>query len=234
MKKTYLTLDKFKYIGNIPNVYSPAYSFVVEKGYRYLTINNEPARMRITTAERFTGVNTSVDFTITPSYLVAPFSIEGVQKSNQIAVAFDETVGKVSKCVHYDESTNQLVFNAISGGGTSDTVSIYYLLAEGNLRLEVEYPGKNVLASTALFEGSLLDINTKNQQSYKDFLFIYSQSVLDDAYKLSIYVLSDAPVILDSRDFTDVPSSMTINVAPSYIFLPVMYERTDQPQPGGE
>jgi|GEM_PF-6349746 len=230
MKKTNLSVDDFKHIpgGNIPNVYSPAYSFVIPKGYNYLTINNEPARMKITTAQRFTGVNTSQDFTLTPTYLVAPFTIDGVQKSNQIAVAFDETVGKVSKCVHYDSSTNQLVFNTITGGGTSDTVSVYYLLAEGNLRLEVEYPGKNVLASTALFEGSLLDINTKNQANYKDYLFLYSQSLLSDAYKLSLYVLTRAPIIMDSRDFDGVPSSMVTNVAPSMLYLPVMYERTDQ------
>ena len=33
---------------------------------------------------------------------------------------------------------------------------------------------------------------------------------------------------MDSRDFDGVPSSMVTNVAPSMLFLPVMYERTDQ------
>ena len=73
-----------------------------------------------------------------------------------------------------------------------------------------------------------MDINTKNQANYKDFLFLYSQSILSDAYKLSLYVLTRAPIIMDSRDFDGVPSSMVTNVAPSMLYLPVMYERTDQ------
>jgi len=222
MAKTYLNVERFDYIGNIINLLSVGYRFTAEKSYSYLIQDQVPAKLRITTGETKTGVNTSVDFSIQPSFRVAVLKQNFETLYNKMAVAWDRTTKTLSKCVGWD-GTN-LTFNALSGGGVHD-VDIFYLLGEGNIRVQIANPGGNVIASTALFEGGIEDINIKDQGNYEDYLYMAEAVALTDAMKLELAFNTRAPIYLKSKDLNpDIP----YNVAPSLVYIPVEAKRTNQ------
>jgi len=223
MAKTYFDKSRFQYIGNIPDLLSIGYRFTCEKSYSYQLYDRFPAKLRITTGETKTGVNTSVDFTITPSYRVAILKKDGFPLFDKIAVAYDPVANKVSPCV--GATSNSLTFNAISNGGTNRTVYIFYLLGEGNVRVQISNPGNNIISSTALIEGGIEDINIKDQGNVEDYLYLAEPAILTDAMKLELAFLTRAPIYMDSRDL--VPS-MTFDCAPSIVYFPIEARRTPE------
>ena len=225
MAKTYFDKSRFQYIGNIPNLLSVGYRFTCEKSYSYQLYDRYPAKLRITTGETKTGVNTSIDFTVTPSYRVAILKKDGFPLFDKIAVAYDPVANKVSPCV--GATSNSLTFNAISNGGTNRTVYIFYLLGEGNIRVQISNPGNNIISSTALIEGGIEDINIKDQGNVEDYLYLAEPAILTDAMKLELAFLTRAPIYMDSRDLV---SAMTFDCAPSLIFFPVEAKRTPEIQ----
>ena len=56
----------------------------------------------------------------------------------------------------------------------------------------------------------------------EELLFINESVEISDAMSLEIAVNSPAPIILDSRDLVD---TMTANIAPSVLRIPVNYSR---------
>lgn len=222
MGKTYLNIDRFDYIGNISNLLSVGYRFTCEKSYSYQIQDKQPAKLRITTAETKTGVNTSIDFSIQPTYRVAKLMQNEETLYHKMAVAYDRTTGKTSKCVGWD-GTN-LTFSAISGGGIG-TVDVFYLLGEGNVRVQISNPGNNVISSTALIEGGIEDINIKDQGNYEDYLYLAEPAVLTDAMKLELAFNTRAPIYMDARELNE---NIPYNIAPSLLYFPVDARRTPQ------
>lgn len=220
MGKTFLDISRFTRKGNLIGQYSPSHEFVCEKSYVYEVLPDTPARMRIGTGEKIESVNCGVDFTVQPSHNVALLERDGQKLWNKIAVAFDPVTGKKSYANAYN--SGDLTFTAISGGGIND-IYIFYLLGEGNIRLELANPGRNIIASTALFEGSIHEINTKDQQSYKSYMMMYRAMKITDAMKLQLNVLSNAPIIMDSRELVDTGT----NISPALLYLPVIATRSD-------
>lgn len=222
MAKTYLTKNRFQYIGNIPDLLSIGYRFTCEKSYSYQLYDRFPAKLRITTGETKTGVNTASDFTVDTSYRVAIFKKNEVPMLDKIAVAYDEDANKISPCV--GATANSLTFNAIPDGGIH-TVHIFYLLGEGNVRVQLSNPGNNIISSTALIEGGIEEINIKDQGNVEDYLYLAEPAILTDAMKLELAFLTRAPIYMDSRDLV---ATMTFDCAPSIIFFPVEAKRTPE------
>ena len=226
MAKTYFDKSRFQYIGNIPNLLSIGYRFTCEKSYSYQLYDRYPAKLRITTGEKKTGVDTSIDFTVNTLYRVAIFKKNEDPMLDKIAVAYDVDAGKTSVCV--GASANSLTFNAIptsEGGGSNHTIYIFYLLGEGNIRVQISNPGNNIISSTAIIEGGIEDINIKDQGNVEDYLYLAEPAILTDAMKLELAFLTRAPIYMDSRDLV---STMTFDCAPSLIFFPVEAKRTPE------
>jgi len=220
--RTTLNIDRFEHIGNILQQLSVAYRFTCEKSFVYRLLADKPAIMKITTGETHASVDTSVDFDVQANYSVAVFKREDEILYGKMAVAYDHTTHTISKAVAFNESTNTFTFSAIAGGGVHD-VSIFYLLGEGIVRIQVASSGSNIISNRGLIEGSIEHINIKDQLNVQDLLYLKESVELKDSMKLEIAVETKAPIYLDSRDLV---SSMPHNISPAILGIPVEYMRS--------
>src|SRR5690606_14661721 len=145
-----------------------------------------------------TGVNTSIDFTVTGSERVAILNKDGFPLLDKIAVAYDPVANKVSPCI--GATSNSLTLHASTDGVTNLKLYIFYLLADGNFTVHMSNPGNNIISSTALIEGGIEDINIKDQGNVEDYLYLAEPAILTDAMKLELAFLTRAPIYMDSRD----------------------------------
>jgi hypothetical protein len=198
------------YKTNIPGIWTEAYAFEVPNGLIYKLDTSRPAHMKITAYEKFTGVNTAVDFTVTVSNRVA---VVRNPKSNQIeyewmAIARGRTSGKVTYAVAYDEITKQLTFTAISGGTTED-IDVFYLVADGSVRVQVTAPSRAKEVTFALFESSLDSLNSNAQYNVNQLFFLPADLEMRAGWKLEIVVNTPATILLRAQDISD--ASFTTN-----------------------
>ena len=200
------------YKTNIPNIWTEAYSFEVPNGLIYSLDMNRPAHMKITAYEKFTSVDTSVDFTVTVSNRVAEVRNP---RSNQIeyewmAIARGRTSGKVTYAVGYNESSKQLTFSAISGGTTED-VDVFYLIADGSVRVQVTAPSRAKEVTFALFESSLVTLNSNAQYNVNQLFFLPADLQMRAGWKLEIVVNTPGTILLKAQDISDASFSTNWN-----------------------
>ncbi|MBD3829014.1 MAG: hypothetical protein IE890_00880 [Arcobacter sp.] len=231
MERTNLNVSNFERVGtgNILGLLSPAYRFVCPESFVYQVLSNQPALMKITTGETKTNVNTAVDFDVIASYSGAVYKNQNNETVyEKMAVAYDHTTQTISKAVAFDTATNTFTFSALSGGGVH-TVSIFYLLGEGDIRFQLVGSGSNIVSNRGIFEGSIELLNSKQQTNSEEILYINEPVEISDAMSLEIAANSSAPIILNSKDL--VPA-MPSNIAPSVLRIPVNYTRaTDVTNP---
>lgn len=192
------------YVTNLPNIWSVAYYFEVPNGLIYKTDSSRPLKLKISAYEKFTGINTAQDFTVTASNNVA---IVRNPKSNQIeyewmAIARGRTSGKITYLASYDPSTKQMTFSAIPGGTTED-IDVFYLIADGMMRLQITAPARAQTITQSVFEASLEAVNSTRQNTINQLLKIPADFELRAGWKLEIAVNTPATIILDARDISD-------------------------------
>jgi hypothetical protein len=225
MERTNLNVANFNRVGsgNILNQLSTAYRFECPETFVYQVLSNQPALMKITTAETQSSIDTSVDFDVIASHAVATYKNSvGDTIFGKMAIAYDHTTKTTSKAVAFDSATNTFTFSALAGGGTH-TVSIFYLLGAGDIRFQLVGSGSNIVSNRGIFEGSIELLNSKQQTNVEELLYINESVEISDAMSLEIAVNSSAPIILDSRDLLP---SMVANIAPSVLKIPVLYRRS--------
>jgi len=118
-----------------------------------------------------------------------------------MGIARGRTSGKVTRAKAYDDSTKVMTFSAISGG-SSETVDVFYLIAEGTIRLQVSAPSRAATSTISVFESSLEGLNSKNQTNINDLLFLPVGLELKEAWKLEIAVYTPATILLKAQDIS--------------------------------
>ena len=197
------------YVSNVPNVWSVAYRHTVSNGVIEKLDNTKRFLMRITAYEKFTGVDTTNDFSVTVSHKVAQIVKNGTVQYDQIAIARGRTSGEMSYASGYNPSTKVLTFNAFTTGNSSETVDVFYLIGEGQIRFQLASPAQAVQSNVAVFTASLLGINSKDQFTIKDAMFFSGNFEARSGFKWEIAVNTPATIILDARDISD--ASYTVN-----------------------
>ena len=191
-------------VTNIPNIESVAYRFVVPNGWFYKLDTGKRALIKITGWESFDSVDTSSDFSVTPTGRVA---IVRDQSGNidyaSMAVAMGRTSGKLFPLAGYNSSTNELTFSTVSGGVSSETVDVLYLLASGTFRFQLTSPAQAARSSVSIFTSSLDGVNSKNQFSTRDALFLPVAAEAREAFSFDLVVNAPVPVILNAKDIPD-------------------------------
>lgn len=205
VKEQILTLEHFvpvpnsTYKTNIPNLETIAYRFEVPNGLVYKLDNSKRFLMRLTAYEEFTGINTDIDFAVQASHRVAQVYKNGQVQYNQMAVARGRTSGKISHAISYDPSTNEIMFSALNSGIT-ETVDVFYLIAEGQMRFHLASPSRVVKSSKQIFQSSLSGLNMKNQFDIKDSLFFTGSFEGRAGFKFEFSINSPAEIILRPED----------------------------------
>lgn len=208
----FLVVPQGSYTSNIPSVWSTAYQLVVPNGMSYTL---DPARrvvLRVTAYEKKEGVNTSADFDITLANHAATVMdwASGTADYTLMGIARGRTSGKITRAKAYDDSTKTMTFSAISGG-QSETVDVFYLIADGTVRLQVSAPSRAAMNTFSIFESSLEGLNSKNQTNVNDLLFIPTAMEMKEAWRLELSVYTPATILLKAQDISDQPFTTNWN-----------------------
>jgi len=171
---------------------------------KYVLDKSRRMNLRITAYEKKTGVDTSSDFDITLANHAATVLdwASGTADYTLMGIARGRTSGKITRAKAYDDSTKTMTFSAISGG-SSETVDVFYLIADGTFRLQVAAPSRAAMTSISVFESSLEGMNSKNQTNINDLLFIPSALELNEAWRLELVVYTPATILLKAQDISD-------------------------------
>lgn len=230
MLEKILTVENFQpiahgsYPTNIPNLWTIAYQYTCPNS-QVVEIDTRPVFMKITAYHKATNVDTTSDFDIVLPCRCAvvrnPKS--GLIEYDWMAIARGRTSGKLTRAVAYDESSDTITFDAITGGAT-EVVDVFFLPAAGQIRLTVESPegAKNV--SLGIFESSLDSLNSMSQYSVNQLMRFNSRYTLTAAWKLNIEVKTPAQIILNSKDVSEISSLANFNEL-GILEIPVLFQK---------
>lgn len=206
IREQILTYDKFSpvanstYKTNIPNMETIAYRFSIPNGKIYKLDTTKRFLMRLTAYESFSGIDTTQDFTVAVSNKVAVVNKDGNVQYDQIAIARGRTSGEVVRCVAYDSSTKELTFGALPTGNVTETVDVFYLIADGQMRFQLTSPSRVVKSSKMVFNSSLSGVNSKNQFNVKDSLYFSGSFEGRAGFSFEFAINSPAQIFFDPAD----------------------------------
>ncbi len=215
MRKTVLTLDQFTYSAPSAGVNSKILTYTVPINSYIILRADEMMKLRFTASQVFTynAAQTSPDVTVTVSGSVAQVGTVLGSKANPSisAVGFWHTTSP-SASTKIVEPTNisgsDITFAVNDTTSTAATLTVYYLLGNGNFSWVVGVPVAAGNITATLYSDSIQHVNSLNQTSPESALYFPEQITLPQEFTLNLYVQSTPAVDMALDLSTETPNTL--------------------------